>query len=109
MFAVHAAAAFHLGHGWSHEAAVRHVEASGVGVGIWVNYLFALAWGIDAAWLAGWPGVYGRRPRWVGWALHGFLAFVTFSATVVYGDGAARWLGVGAFAVLGWCAARRGV
>jgi hypothetical protein len=100
---VHTAAAFHIGHGWSHASAYRHTEATaGVGEGIFVNYLFVLAWGADAAWFVGFPASYFRRPRRVGWAVHGFLAFVTFNATVVYGSGVARWMGVVLFALLGW-------
>jgi hypothetical protein len=100
---VHVAAAFHLAHGWSHAAAYRHTEeVSGVGAGIFVSYLFGLVWGVDAAWLAGFPASYARRPRWVGWAVHGFLAFIVFNATVVYGTGVARWLGLVVFAALGW-------
>jgi hypothetical protein len=102
--AAHTAAAFHIGHGWSHAAAYRHTEATaGVGEGIYVNYLFVLTWGMDTVWFAGLPGSYARRPRWVGWAVHGFLAFVTFNATVVYGSWFARWTGMVSFALLGWC------
>jgi hypothetical protein len=108
MLLVHVAAAFHLAHGWSHTTAYEHTErTAGVGEGIYVNYLFGLVWGVDAVWLAGFPGSYARRPRWVGWAIHGFLAFVVFNATVVYGSGLTRWIGVAAFATLGWCWVRR--
>src|SRR5688572_30167945 len=103
MFLVHTAAAFHLGHDWSHADAFAHTErTAGVGEGIYVNYLFGLVWGLDVAWFVASPGSYARRPRWVGWAIHGFLAFVTFNATVVYGTGLARWLGAFWFALLGW-------
>lgn len=108
MFAVHVALAFDLGHGWSHRAAFEHTaRTAGVGEGVYVNYLFGLVWLADAVWLAAWPDGYARRPRWVGWAVHGFLAFITFNATVVYGTGPARWLGVLAFAVLAMQLVRR--
>lgn len=98
----HVAVAFDIAHGWSHAAAYRHTEeTAGVGEGIYVNYLVVLTWGADAAWLAIGPGSYARRPRWVGWTVHGFLAFVTFNATVVYGTGMARWLGWVLFTLLG--------
>jgi hypothetical protein len=101
--AVHTAAAFHIAHGWSHMAAYEHTErTAGVGEGVYVNYLFGLVWGLDAVWFAGFPASYARRPRWVGWAVHGFMAFVTFNATVVYGSGLARSMGVVFFALLGW-------
>ena len=107
-FLVHVAAAFHVAHGWSHAAAYGHTErTAGVGEGIYVNYLFGLVWGADAVWFAGFPGSYARRPRWIGWAVHMFLAFVVFNATVVYGTGLARWMGVVVFALLGWCYVRR--
>lgn len=103
MFLVHVAAAFHLAHGWSHTTAYEHAEqTAGVGEGILVNYLFGLVWGADVVWLVGFPSSYARRPRWVGWAVHGFLTFVVFNAAVVYGTGFIRWVGVILFAVLGW-------
>lgn len=87
--AFHVAVAFHAGHSWSHAAAVRHTEAaSGVGAGVYVNYAFVLTWAADAAWLALWPRGYRRRPRWVAWAVHGFLTFVVVNAAVVF---AADW------------------
>jgi hypothetical protein len=104
VFLVHVAATFHFAHGWSHAAAYEHTErTAGIGEGIFVNYLFGLVWGLDVAWLMGFPASYARRPRWVGWAVHGFLTFVVFNATVVYGTGVSRWLGMIVFAVLGWC------
>lgn len=92
--AFHVAVALHAGHAWSHADAVRHTEAaSGVGAGVWVNYAFVAVWLADAAWLAGWGMSYRRRPRWVAWGVHGFLAFVVVNAAVVF----ARewWWGVG--------------
>jgi hypothetical protein len=105
---VHTAAAFHIGHGWSHAEAFRHTEeTAGVGEGIFVNYLVVLVWGVDAAWFVGFPSSYTRRPRWVGWVVHGFLAFIVFNATVIYGREFARWMGLITFTVLGWCLMRR--
>ena len=99
--ALHVAVAFHLGHAWSHDAAMRHVEASsGLGEGIFVSHTFLAVWLCDAAWWALSPASYARRPRWLHVAVHLFLAFVVFNATVIYGHGFARWLGVFAFAVL---------
>lgn len=107
---VHVAAAFDLVHGWSHAAAFEHTKrTSGVGEGIFVNYAFVLLWGADVLWLLLHPASYARRPRWVGWILHGFLAFVMFNATVIYGTGLARWVGVAAFTLLAvqWFRSRR--
>ena len=93
MLLVHVAAAFHVAHGWSHTAAYEHTErTSGVGEGIFVNYLFGVDMGSGRD-LMGSPGSYARRPRWVGWMVHGFLTFVVFNATVVYGTGFIRWTG----------------
>jgi len=100
-FVVHLAMAFHHYHHWSHEEAVRHTrEVSGVGEGIYVSHLFALAWTADVAawWLR--PAWYALRPPWVGRALHGFMLFVVFNATVVYETGLIRWAGVALFAWL---------
>ena len=98
---VHVGFAFGLGHEWSHAAAIRHVEeAGGFGEGIVVNYLFAGVWAADVVWWWVSPRRYARRPRWVGYAVHGFLAFVVFNATIVFGSGAVRVAGVVAFAVL---------
>jgi hypothetical protein len=108
MLLVHIAAAFHVAHGWSHAVAYEHTErTAGVGEGLYVNYLFALVWGADAIWFGVNPRSYTHRPWWVGWAVHGFLSFVTFNATVVYGTGLAQWLGAFWFALLGWYWVRR--
>ena len=98
---VHVGFAFGLGHEWSHAAAVRHVEkVGGFGEGIVVNYLFAGVWAADVVWWWVSPGRYAHRPGWVGYAVHGFLAFMVFNATVIFGSGPVRVAGVVAFAVL---------
>jgi hypothetical protein len=83
---LHLGFAFGLGHGWSHAAAVEHVrEVGGFGAGIAVNYLFASAWAAD---LVQWwrsPDRHTGRSPIVKIALHGFLVFVVFNATVVFG------------------------
>lgn len=100
-FCIHVATAFDQVHGWSHAAAVRHVEAvSGFGPGLFVSYAFTAAWAIDAAWWLANPVGYDARPGWVDWAVHGFLAFVVFNGTVVYERGFIRWAGVLTFTLL---------
>lgn len=82
---LHIAVAMHAGHAWSHESAFLHTEeVSGFGFGLYVNYAFAGAWTLDvlAMWVA--PDAYRKRPRWLGLAVHGFLAFIVFNATVVF-------------------------
>ena len=85
---IHVGVAFDYAHGWSHGSAFRHVEAaSGFGPGIYVSYLFTLAWAADAAWWLAWPARYDRRPSWLDRTVHGFVAFVVFNGTVVYETG----------------------
>ncbi|MFO0847453.1 MAG: hypothetical protein U0871_02675 [Gemmataceae bacterium] len=105
---IHTWTAFRLVHHWSHAAAFADTaRTAGVGEGVYVNYLVLLVWGLDATWLAAAPERYARRPRWVGWVVHGFLAFVMFNATVVYGHWPTQWAGVGWFAILGLSVVRR--
>jgi hypothetical protein len=102
MFVVHLAVAFHFAHRWSHANAFRHVqESAGWGPGVFVSYLFSAVWVADAVWLVVSPANYAARPRWVGWAVHGFLAFVTFNGTVVYVAGWIRWMALAVFVALG--------
>lgn len=101
-YLVHVATAFDQVHGWSHAAAFRHVETvSGFGPGIFVSYAFSLVWAADVAWWWLDRAGYDRRPAWVDWTLHGFIAFVVFNGTVVYETGIIRWASLIAFAVLG--------
>src|SRR5262249_40613585 len=107
-YAVHVITAFHHFHHWSHADAVQHTnEVSGVGAGIYVSHLFGLLWSCDVAfwWLA--PERYARRSVWVDWLLHGFMGLMVFNATVVYGSGAVRWVGLGMFGLLGLLWLRR--
>jgi hypothetical protein len=109
MLLAHIIFAFWLAHGWSHDAAVRHVAATGgFGWGIAVNHLFAAVWLADVVWWWANPDGYANRPRWVGNAVHGFLAFVVFNATVVFGPPGWRVVDGVLFGVLAvvWCRAR---
>jgi hypothetical protein len=108
-FVVHVVAAFDRVHGWSHGAAVRHVEGvSGLGAGLLVSYAFTAAWAADAAWWWLDRDGYDERPAWLDRAAHGFLAFVVFNATVVYETGFIRWAGLVVFMALGWLMLIRG-
>jgi hypothetical protein len=101
VFLVHVGAAFHYYHGWSHQHALERThEQSGWGEGIYLSYLFALLWGADVIswWIA--PGWYARRSRWFDGLLHGYLAFITFNATVIFGKGAIQRGGVILFGAL---------
>ncbi len=101
-FAVHVFFAFHDVHGWSHTHAVEHTEqVSGFGPGIFVSHIFALLWAADVAWWWLSPSSYLRRAAWVGWSVHGFMAFITFCGTVVYESGGIRLAGIQIFLLLG--------
>ncbi|MBX3278405.1 MAG: hypothetical protein KF868_10425 [Acidobacteria bacterium] len=106
----HILCAYHYYHDWSQssawlETARQTAEVTGVywGGGIYINYLFTLAWAADAAWW--WRGhdAYINRPRAAVIALHAFLIFIVFNATVVFKTGVLRWVGlvlcIGLFAV----------
>jgi hypothetical protein len=98
---VHMTLAFGVAHGWSHAAAVEHVrQVGGYGEGILVNYMVAAVWGADVAWWWANPAGRARRPRWVSWLVHGFLAFVVVNATVVFGPAERRVWYVAALGVL---------
>ena len=104
----HFISAFQFYHGWSHAAAYADTarqteEAFGFhwGGGLFINYALLIAWIVDIAWW--WRSgldSYRKRP-WplvAGW--HGFLIFIIFNATVVFGDGIVRWLGLAIFFLL---------
>ncbi len=108
VYLAHVALAFHHHHGWSHARAMEHVaERGGFGPGIFLSYLFTLAWALDAAWWWLAPVRYAQRPNGVGGSLHGFMLFMVFNATVVFATGLARWGGLVLFALLGLSLALR--
>ncbi len=105
---LHTAIAFHAVHGWSHAAAFEHTErVGGFGSGVFINYSFLVIWAFDVAWSWLAPRAYERRPRWLSWSIHGFLAFVVLNATVVFASGPLRWVAAAAFALLTWEAIRQ--
>ncbi len=104
----HVAFAFHYYHGWSQasayaETARQTAEVFGViwGGGLFINYVLILAWITDVVWWWGWPEAYRRRPRLLTAIWQGFLIFIFFNATVVFGSGLLRWIGAGLFLGLG--------
>ena len=101
MFWIHVAVAFHFAHRWSHANGIRHVqETSGFGPGLFVSYFFTLLWAIDAGFWLVKPDRYRQRPRWLGIALHSFMAFIVFNGTVVFGHTPMREVSAGVFVVL---------
>ena len=106
-FLMHVALAFQFFHHWSHRAALaatakQTLETVGLdwGGGLYANYLFAVIWGLDVAWWWTRPASYECRSRFIEWAVQGWLAFIAFNATVVFGAGPIRWLGLLASVVL---------
>lgn len=94
-YVAHFVLAMHHHHGWSHEAAVRHVdERSGFGPGIFFSHLFTLMWTADVVWWCISPSGWARRPTWIGLALYIYMAFIAFNATVVYETGVIRAAGI---------------
>lgn len=100
-YLVHVCLAFEFFYGWSHTVAYRETarqtaEFFGVnsGAGVYFNYVFTLVWFADTLWW--WRGLiaYRERPRWIPAAVHGFLAFIFFNATVVFGRGLVRYGGM---------------
>ena len=100
---VHFITAFHFYHGWSHAAAyadtarqTREVFGLNWGGGVFINYALLIVWMVDIAWW--WRSgldSYRKRPLTLVAIWHGFLIFIIFNATVVFGDGIVRWIGAG--------------
>lgn len=110
-YVAHVWAAFEFQHHWSHAHAVAETarqtgELFGVywGGGVWFNYLFSVIWVADVAWWWTDARSYSRRTGWIGYAVHGYLAFMFFNGAVVFARGATRLVsGVAAvLLILGW-------
>ena len=104
----HVAAAFQSHHHWSHAAAYeetarRTAELFGVrsGAGLYFNYVFTAVWTFDVIWLWRSEETYRARPLWIAVAIHSFMAFLFFNATVVFVSGWVRCLGLTAALALG--------
>ena len=100
-FIAHVVAAFTFFHHWSHGAAYQETaeqtaEFSGVrwGGGLYLNYLFGLAWLADVVgwWVA--PERHARRSPLLNAIWHGFAFFMVFNGAVVFGHGPVRWFGL---------------
>jgi len=101
-FLVHLAAAFHYYHHWSHtDARERTAEIGGFSGGIYFSYLFTLLWTADVAWWWLSPGSYAARRPLIDRALHSYMLFMVFNATVIYETGFIRWAGISGMAILG--------
>ncbi|MFO0805675.1 MAG: hypothetical protein U0791_21445 [Gemmataceae bacterium] len=103
---LHASVAFHFGHGWSHaEAFDRTERVSGFGPGVFVNYAFVLVMAAETAWMWRAFDSYISRPRWVHRIAIGFLWFVLFNSTVIFGRWPVNLLGL-VMLMMPWLAVR---
>ena len=115
-FLAHVVCAFVFFHGWSHDAAYRETarqtaELTGLrwGGGLFLNYLFALAWLADVLWWWLAPASFARRSPRLTAVWQGFFFFMVFNGTIVFGKGPVRWLGAAICAGLAalWWITRR--
>jgi hypothetical protein len=113
-FLIHLICAFHFVHHWSHAAAYvdtarQTAEVVGFdwGGGLYANYAFAALWLADVFWWWTDPSSHSARSRRIEWTVQGFMAFIMFNATVVFGHGAIRWAGLAATAILAALLVRR--
>ena len=105
----HSALAFHVRHGWSHDAAVRQTAAQTAAVtgldwggGVFVNYAFLAIWAADVAWIWAAPASYLRRPSAVNGLVSAFFLFIIVNGAVVFAGGPARVVGIAATATVVW-------
>ncbi len=107
LYLLHVAAAFEYFHHWSHEEAFAFAAQQTEAVvgwhwggGLFVNYAFTAVWVGDVTWSWIGPESHATRPRWITWAVQGFLGFIAFNATVVFASGFSRWFGIAACVLL---------
>ena len=92
---IHVACAFHFTHHWSQARALEQTRReSGFAEGLYVNYALIALWIADSAWWQLAPNSYARRHRGIDRALHGFMFFIAFNATVVFETGPVRYAGL---------------
>jgi hypothetical protein len=109
LLGAHTLAAFHVVHGWSHQAAAaetaRQTAAlTGIdwGGGIFVNYAFLAVWAADAGWWWASPDSYRMRSRTIETAVFLFFVFMFVNGAIVFAHGAMRVLGVAAVTIVLW-------
>ena len=103
----HVLSAFAFHYGWSHQAAYAETARQTAGLfkiqwggGLYFNYLFTALWAADVLWMWWSQASYRSRPRWIGAAIHAFMAFMFFNATVVFATGWVRGLGLSSLLLL---------
>ena len=106
---IHIALAYGVRHGWSHDAAVlataqqtEAVYGLDWGGGIYINYLFAAVWGIDAwqRWAS--PAAAAARRPALQWGLRAFYGVIIVNGAVIFVPGPRRWLGIAVVLALIW-------
>lgn len=107
LFVAHVVLAFQVHYGWSHATALRETASqtealTGVrtGSGLYVNYLFGLAWLAEVWWWTRAETSYLNRPGWVELAGRAFFLFMIVNGAVVFVDEPQRWLGIALAGVL---------
>jgi hypothetical protein len=103
----HAAIAFAVAYGWSHEVAARDTARQTAAVtgivwngGIFVNYVFMTAWFVDALWWWLAPAAYLRRPAGIERARAIFFLVIFVNGAIVFAGTTARVVGVPAVAAV---------
>ncbi len=98
-YLVHVILAFHSFHDWSHDAAVvftaeETARLTGIrnGQGVWLNYAFAVIWIADCVRLQRCLHQHRETSPGIDAIVAGFFVLMMFSATVVFGPVAYRWL-----------------
>jgi hypothetical protein len=106
---VHIALAYAARHGWSHDAAVRATAAQTAAVygldwggGIYVNYLFALIWALDAWQWSVSSAAAAARPAAIRWALRAFCGVIIVNGAVIFVPGPRRFLGIAVVLAIIW-------
>jgi hypothetical protein len=106
---VHAAAAFHWRHHWSHAAAYEDTAAQTAaltglewGGGLWINYLFLVLWIADAGWWWWSPRSYRSSGSLLTSVVTGFFLFMFLNGAVIFADGMMQILGIAAVLVVAW-------
>lgn len=117
-FLAHIVAAIHYFHHDSQAEAYADIArqtketlGAAVGAGLYVNYLMAIVWMADVAWLTIAPQSYRRRSGWIEATVLGFFLFIAFNGLVIFKSGWLRWTGIAATvavaAAAGWRAVQK--
>jgi hypothetical protein len=100
-YVAHIISAYHFQHHWSQADALQHAAKRTYDVvgldwdgGIYVNYVFTLVWLCDVAWWWADATGYRNRPKWLTGSIHAFFVFIAFNSSVVFAEGAVRWIGL---------------